>query len=579
MRQDPARGAYTAARDVDQATAQRQGASAPIRVPRWAYPLVTVAALLLGAEAIVRGTRLLNVPADSDLTNFFFPSADYILHGHPFQMYAVRGSGLYPNFNPPLGTFLMAPLLAAARAVGFGTGLGAPITFVSFGFLIFVPLLGHLVVRALGRLYPAMPDTQRFLAYVLIVLSPLTWQAFSPWYHLEQPLMLCFLVGALIALQSRRAALAGLLAGLALLTRTTALMPVLALGVLLLAERDWRTLVRFGGIAALVVVAGFAPFFVFDSKDATYSFLTWRGTAPIGGNSIWALFAAPDNATGLRHTLDAAARRLDQPAAILCVLAVSALAALRLRVSASSREAWAVLALAALAVPMLSKTVWPYYYLEPFVLLLVWEFSSMHDRVSGVWRWPVLSFSYLAVAATLSQFIGVQSVGALDRIGLGVLELAAMAAFAAAIWARMRAAKPDVAQQPAATSPSAGVPGMHAAFPAGAGPQGPSSSGAMAFGLVSGSAGAPAGPFPGTPPRAPQAGPAPGAPWAAERAPASPAAAQAQGQIPPGGLAPHAPQGAAGDAPRPGRPPLPAEDQWPDLDAGWPSRSPAMGDR
>lgn len=558
MRQDPAHGTYTAAGEADQGAAQRQGASTPIRVPRWAYPLVTVAALLIGAEAIVRGTRLLTGPGDSDLTNFFFPSADYILHGHPFQMYAVRGTGSYPNFNPPLGTFLMAPLLAVARAVGFGNGQGAPITFVSFGFLVFVPLLGFLVLKALGRLYPSIPDTQRFLAYVLVVLSPLTWQAFSPWYHLEQPLMLCFLVGALIALQSRRVALAGLLAGLALLTRTTALMPLLALGVLLLAERDWRTLVKFGGIAVVVVLAGFAPFFAFDAKNATYSFLTWRGTAPIGGNSIWALFAAPDTATGLRHTLDAAARRLDQPAAIVFVLAVSALAALRLRVSASSREAWAVLALAALAVPMLSKTVWPYYYLEPFVLLLVWEFSSMHDRVAGVWRWPVLSFSYLAVAATLSQFIWIKSVGALDRIGLGVLELAAMAAFAAAIWARMRAAKP-----------------------AAAGPQGA----AMAVGPASGIPASPTTPIPGIPLRAPLAGPAqpqagpaqaPGALWT-ERAPGS----QAPSPVPPRGFAPPAPPAPPppGIGPRPARPPLPPEDQWPDLDTGWPARSPAMGDR
>src|SRR5215470_13691229 len=79
----------------------------PIGVPRWVYPLVTLIALLLGAEAIVRGTRAVGGVADSDLTNFFFPSADYILRGQPWQMYAVRASGGYPNFNPPLSIFLM----------------------------------------------------------------------------------------------------------------------------------------------------------------------------------------------------------------------------------------------------------------------------------------------------------------------------------------------------------------------------------------------------------------------------------------------------------------------------------------
>ena len=43
----------------------------------------------------------------------------------------------------------------------------------------------------------------------------------------------------------------------------------------------------------------------------------------------------------------------------------------RLRISPYGREAWAVLAIATLAVPMLTKNVWPYYYLEPFVFLLI----------------------------------------------------------------------------------------------------------------------------------------------------------------------------------------------------------------
>lgn len=68
----------------------------------------------------------------------------------------------------------------------------------------------------------------------------------------------------------------------------------------------------------------------------------------------------------------------------------------------------------------------------------------MHDRLAGLWRWPVLSVGFLLVAATLAQYLGLQSVGALDRIVLGVLEFGAMLAFVAAIWVRMRAAKPGI---------------------------------------------------------------------------------------------------------------------------------------
>jgi hypothetical protein len=532
----------------------------PIRVPRWAYPLVTIAALLIGAEAVVRGTRAVVSAADSDLTNFFFRSADYILRGDPFHMYAVHASGGYPNYNPPLSIFLMAPLLGIARALHFAANYGEQITFVSLPFILLVPLLGYLVLRALRALYPQMPDTQRFLAYVLVVLSPLTWQSIATWYHLEQPLMLCFLIAALLALQARREGLAGVLAGLAVLSRTTALMPLLALGVLLVIEREWRGLARLAGVGGAVVVAGVAPFFLFDRADATYAFLTWRGTAIIGGNSVWDLFAAPDSATGIRHALDTLARRLDMPSVLLFVAVIAFIAGSRLRVSAYSREAWAVLAIAALAVPMLSKTNWPYYYLEPFILLLVWEFTSMHDRLAGVWRWPVLSFAYLVVAATLSQYIGLQSVGALDRILVGWIEFAAMAAFALAIWRRMGAAKPasafagQLAAQAGGAVASSRAPVREMTPPQVAAP------GAPATPLWPGEAGAP---------RAGQVddplwGPESTVPGRARPSPPAPAS-------PPAWSAP-APTSRGDNR-------LPAGEQWPDLDAAWPPRPPAMGER
>lgn len=432
-----------------QDTVQPAAENSPVRVPRWAYSLVTVLSLLLGATNIVRGTRGVQVASDSDLTNFFFKSANYILTGHPFQMYAVRASGGYPNFNPPLSIFLMAPFLKLGQALGFANNYGEQITVVALPFLIFVPLLGLLTLRVLTHLYPQMPETQRLLAYMLITLSPLTWQAYSPWYHLEQPMMLCFLVAAVWALQTNRDATAGLLAGLAVLTRTTALMPLIALGVLLLMAGQVRRLVTLGGVAAIVAGIGIGPFFLFDRANAMYSFVSWRGTAAIGGNSIWDIFG---------HTLSSLVRRLDMPSVIVVILIVAYLAAQRLRISALGREAWAVLAIAALTVPMLSKTNWPYYYLEPFTLLVIWEFGTLHDRRAGLWRWPVLSVAFLAVAGTLSQYIGLQSVGYLDRVTVGLVEFAAMAGFAVAIWRRAQAAKPAPALAEAPGVAPADVP-------------------------------------------------------------------------------------------------------------------------
>ena len=422
-----------------------RGSAEPIHLPSWAYTLVTVASLLIGVTAVVRGTSAIVVAQDSDLTNFFFKSANYILQGHPWDIYAARGSGLtatYPNFNPPLSIFLMAPLLSLAHAL-HAVSYGEQITVVSLPFVVLVPVLAFVTVRVLRRLYPLMPETQQFLAFALIALSPLTWQSLTPWYHLEQPLMLCLLLCAVAALQARHEGLAGLLAGLALLTRTTALMPLIALGVLLLMEREWRGLARFGGIAAGVAIIGMAPFFLFNPHDTIYSLVTWRGSSQIGGNSIWSIFAYSGDASSIRHLLNAVAERLDTYSVVLLIVIVAFMAARR-HISAYTTDAWAVIAIACLATPMLSKTVWPYYYIEPFVALLIWEFATMYNRRGGLWRWPVLSLGFLCVATTLSQYIGLRSVGYFDRVSVGALEFAAMAAFAIFIWVRLGARKPSV---------------------------------------------------------------------------------------------------------------------------------------
>lgn len=421
------------------------GSAGPVRLPSWAYAVVTVASLLIGVTAVVRGTSAIAVAQDSDLTNFFFKSANYILQGEPWQIYAARGSGLtatYPNFNPPLSMFLIAPLLSLAHAL-HAVSYGAQITVVSLPFVVLVPLLAYITVRILRWLYPEIPETQQFLAYMLIALSPLAWQSLTPWYHLEQPLMLCLLVLAIAALQGRREGLAGLLAGLAFLTRTTALMPLVALGVLLLLGREWRGLLRFGGVAAVVSFVGLLPFFLFDPHDTIYSLVSWRGSSQIGGNSIWSIFAYSGNDGSMRHLLNGVAERLDMYSVLLFIVIVAFLAARRRGISAYGTDAWAVVAIACLAVPMLTKTVWPYYYLEPFVPLLIWEYATMYNRRGGVWRWPVLSIGFLCVAATLSQFIGLRSVGYLDRVSVGLLEFGAMLAFAYFIWMRLGARKLD----------------------------------------------------------------------------------------------------------------------------------------
>jgi hypothetical protein len=420
------------------------GSGAPWgQIDRRHFIILGALAAIIGIVATIQGTASVDGAFGvngTDQLAFFFPAAQRVLDGHPFTIYAVRAFGAYPNYNPPLSTILMVPLLALGQAIVPGAqscvaagyndiSCRGLLGFMGIAFIPFVLLLGAAVLGALRRLFPTMSQGQALLAYGLIVLSPLTWQNFTTWWHFEQPMMLFLFILAITQLQANRPYLAGLLLGLALLTRTTAAVPAIALLVVLAVERNWATLVKVAGVMAVVGAVVLGPFFAFDYADTSYSLLQWRGSAAIG-NSIWSIF--------INTPLDHLARRLDLPLTILVAAVVAYFAVQRFGVSAMRRDIYAVLAIAALLVPMLSKTNWPYYYAEPFVFLVIWEFATLHDAPVGLWRWPILSAAFLAVAATLGQFMGLPSAtggGIVLRL-MGLLQFGTMLVFAVVVWKR-----------------------------------------------------------------------------------------------------------------------------------------------
>ena len=432
----------------------------PYRRALWAVALL---ALLVGVVATIQGPAgITDPPAGSDLLSFFFPAAARVLDGQPFGIYAVRAFGDYPNYAPPVSIEAMAGLIGIARAVdvpgaascvtqSFATlDCRSLVSFVGLGFLPSVFVLGALVLAAIRRVAPRVTNAAALLAFGLIVLGPLLWLDFTTWGHLEQPLMLCFLVAGVVALQSGRTVLAAILLALAILTRTTALIPVLALLAVLAAERRWTRAATVAGVMAGVGIVVLAPFFLADPSNATYSLLTWRSSAAIG-NSIWSLVAGT--------SLGNIARSLDQPVAIVLALAAGFVGTRRLGVTSAGRGLWGVLAVAAMLVPLVSKTNWPYYYAEPFVLLLIWETATTGDVEAGAagrtpasvsptgWRGPLplLSILFLAVAVTLGQFMGLHSVtngGIVLRL-MGITQFVAVGAFAVATWWLLRATARD----------------------------------------------------------------------------------------------------------------------------------------
>jgi hypothetical protein len=407
----------------------------------WVFWGITAVAVLVGATVVVRGTSAFAVAGDSDLANFFLKSADRVLSGDPLHIYAVRGDPPLdenPNDGPPILVFLLAPFLALARGLSLGGNFRAEIAIVSLPFVLVVPLLGWLAMRVVRNLDPDISLTRLLTVYGLITLSPLVWLCYVPWGHLEIPLMLCGLLATMLALREERELLAGLLAGVTLLVGLTAVFPLLAIAAMMFAAGQMRTLIRFGAIAVAVVVVGLAPFVIADRQDVYYSLVTFRPGRAIGGNSIWALVMNVDSPARLAQLL----RRLDIPTAALVALGAGYAAGSRLRVRSVDVDAWAPLAIGALALPMLIKANWPYYYAAPFLLMLLWEAATSRQRPEEGLRWPLLSAGFLLVTATLGQYIGLRSIGVGDRVLTGLVEFSAMAAFALAIWWLLQTLRP-----------------------------------------------------------------------------------------------------------------------------------------
>ncbi len=397
-------------------------------------------ALAVGIAAIIESVVTIQTAADSDQLAFFFPAAQRILNGNPFTIYAVR-YGTYPNYNPPLSTILMAPLIALAQVIhlpgaaacvasGYNSeSCRSLVAFVGVWFIPFVALLAVAAAYAVQKMNARASRSEVFIAFSLIIFSPLIWQNFTTWWHFEQPMMLFFFVAGILQLQSGRPYLAGTLLGLAMLTRTTAAVPLIAVCVVLLLEKQYGVLAKLAGVMVGVGLVGIGPFFLFDRQDTMFSLIQWRGGAQIG-NSVWSIF--------IGTPLGSLAKHLDLPTAILVAMALAYIAFRRFSVRMNSQNLWGLIALAALLVPLLSKTVWPYYYAEPFVFIVIWEFMTMRDMNAGLWRWPVISAGFLSAALVLSQFMGLPSVthGGIVLRMMGLINFAVMLAFAYILWKR-----------------------------------------------------------------------------------------------------------------------------------------------
>jgi hypothetical protein len=354
----------------------------------------------------------------SDLDVFFLPAAGIAAHS-PLLAYSLRVSGyqiLYPNANGPLSLVPLTVLVALLARFGWLHSQSLSHATIYAVFALFNLLLAREGVAAIERLRGApLLGPWRLLGFSAFALTPLVWLSLFAYGHIEHPMSLWLTLWGLRVLLEARPRRAGALLGLAVLARTTAVIYVLALVALLLATGRRRAAGWLGGMAAGTVLLGLLPFALANASDLFFSLVTYRGDLPLAGGSILALMAGTP--------VEGVARHADGLLVVAAVLSVAVLVARRRGpgIWGDKRATYGVLALVATCFPLLAKTVWPYYFLDPYVFLVVWTAASPALR-RGLQSWRVLALPIAALGWSFFTLFAISSASAAaDRIHGSVL--------------------------------------------------------------------------------------------------------------------------------------------------------------
>ncbi|MGH2516740.1 MAG: glycosyltransferase 87 family protein [Ktedonobacterales bacterium] len=405
------------------------------------------AALIALYGAFWGATGLFNINL-TDFDVFFLPSARVALAGHPLLIYSVRYLGIYPNANGPLSLLPLTLITAVAQHLGWLDDVYHRRMLVMAAFSIFALLMAREALRAVER-FTARPlaPYQRGLVFAFFALSPELWHAVLLYGHIELPILLALVLAATRLLARRRYVVAGILFGLALLTRSMAVLYLIPLALLLLRRRRWRECAVFLGAAGVVVALGILPFWLADRADVLYSLVTFRASLPLGGGSFWQLFPdTPLYAFGLSH---------DSIATVALALIV-ALAALVSRpdMEVGSREVYGLLALSGLCFALTIKSVWPYYFLDAYVFLGVFWLAGLgaaqraESRPAWLRWWLGAALPLAAVGLALLSENGAYSGGSglwspLATALMTAATLALALGIGFAVWSSERNAPPE----------------------------------------------------------------------------------------------------------------------------------------
>jgi len=367
----------------------------------------------------------------TDLDYFFLPAVRIALSGHPLLVYTVRFQAVIANDNGPLGLVPLTAIVAVTSRLGGPDDERLQRVVILSAFSIFTLLMAREAVAAIDRLRDAsLRGLPRVLAYAIFAASPTLLIAVLGYGHVEQPMTLWLVLFAVRSLASGRPTRAGIIFGLALLTRSLAALPLIPLTLLLMVRGRWRAVAWLAGSGGVIVALGLLPFLIADPKDTIYSLLTHRGSLPVSGGSIW------------RLVVGTPFQWVPQHADVLFVFGLAVVTSLvvigaRKDLEPSSRDIYGLLALTALALPLLAKSVWPYYFLDAYVFGAIWWLGQVDPLALGR-RLLGASVPLIATIGTLLTEYEMGATDAATRVAEGVAMGGLIAMLMTALAIRLR---------------------------------------------------------------------------------------------------------------------------------------------
>jgi hypothetical protein len=380
----------------------------------------------------------------TDLDFFFLPAVRIALSGHPLLVYTVRFQSIIANDNGPLGLVPLTAVAAIASWLGWDdTRLLRALVLGVFS--VFTLLMAREAVAAIDRLRGAsLAGPSRLLAYGVFAASPTLLIGVLGYGHVEQPMELWLVLLAVRTLAISRTSAAGIILGLALLTRTLGALPLIPLGLLLVARGRWRAVTGLAASSAFVIALGLSPFILADPEDTIYSLLTHRGSLPVGGGSIWQLVVGTPY------------QWVAQRADVIFVFGLAALLSLLVIVARndlelSSRDLYGLLALTALTLPLLAKSVWPYYFLDTYVFGAVWWLGQVDPLALGRRLTGAIVPVIATIGTVLTEYEMDASRGAI-RLSEGVAMGTVLAVLMAVLAGRLQRERVATEPRPGLTS-------------------------------------------------------------------------------------------------------------------------------